>query len=86
MFYDFAQLWLLHHDNTLSHISFFTTELFTKNNMAVIPHPSYLPDLAPHDFSTFPQLEIKLKVCHFDTTEVIEAESEAVLNEHPHRI
>jgi hypothetical protein len=24
---------------------------FTKNNMTVIPHPSYLPDLAPCDFS-----------------------------------
>jgi hypothetical protein len=28
----------------------------------------------------FPRLEIKLKGCHFDTIEVIEAESLAVLN------
>jgi hypothetical protein len=28
----------------------------------------------------FPQLKIKLKGCHFDTTEAIEAESQAVLN------
>jgi hypothetical protein len=40
--------------------------------MTVVPHPSY--------FSVFPRLKIKLKGCHFDTTEVTEAESQAVLN------
>jgi hypothetical protein len=40
--------------------------------MDVVPH-------APH-YSLFPQLKIKLKVLHFDTTEVIEAKSQAVLN------
>jgi hypothetical protein len=33
--------WLLHHDNAPSNTSFFTKELFTKNNMAVVSHPSY---------------------------------------------
>jgi hypothetical protein len=32
---------LLHHDNAMSHTSFFTKEFFTKNNMILIPHPSY---------------------------------------------
>jgi hypothetical protein len=40
--------------------------------MTVVPHPSY--------FSLFPQLKIKLKGCHFDTVEVIEAKLQAVLN------
>jgi hypothetical protein len=40
--------------------------------MTVVPHPSY--------FSLFPRLKIKLKGRHFDTVEVIEAESQAVLN------
>jgi hypothetical protein len=31
-------------------------------------------------FSLFPQLKIKLKGRHFDTIEVIKAESQAVLN------
>jgi hypothetical protein len=48
--------------------------------MTVILHPPYSPDLAPCDFSLFPRLKIKLKGCHFDTTEVIEGESQAVLN------
>jgi hypothetical protein len=36
--------------------------------------------LAPYDFSLFPGLKIKLKGCRVDTTEVTEAESQAVLN------
>jgi hypothetical protein len=40
--------------------------------MTVVPYPPYV--------SLFPQLKIKLKGRHFDTTEVIEAESYAVLN------
>jgi hypothetical protein len=45
---------------TASH-SFFTREFLTKNNMTVVPHPPYLPDLAPCDFPLFPQLMIKLE-------------------------
>jgi hypothetical protein len=48
--------------------------------MTVIPHSPYLPDLAPCDFSLFPRLKIKLKGFRFDTIEVIEAGSQAVLN------
>jgi hypothetical protein len=40
--------------------------------MTVLPHPPYFP--------LFLQLKIKLKVRHFDTTEVIKAESWAVQN------
>jgi hypothetical protein len=52
---------------TTPHTSFFTRKFLTKNNMALVPtHPTFL----------FPQLKIKLKGSHFDTTEVIEAESQ----------
>jgi hypothetical protein len=40
--------------------------------MTVVPHLSY--------FSLFPQLKITLKGSHFDTTEVIKAEWQVVLN------
>jgi hypothetical protein len=40
--------------------------------MTVGPHPPY--------FFLFRRLEIKLKGRHFDTTEEMEAESQAVLN------
>jgi hypothetical protein len=53
-------------------LPFFTREFLTKNNMTVVPHPPY--------FSLFPRLKIKLRGLHFDTTEVIEGESQAMLN------
>jgi hypothetical protein len=40
--------------------------------MTVVPHPPY--------FSLFPRLKIKLKDHHFDISEVIEGESQAMLN------
>jgi hypothetical protein len=53
------------------HTSIFTREFLTKNNVTAVPtHPTFL----------FPQLKIKLKGRHFDTTEVMETESQAVLN------
>jgi hypothetical protein len=63
--------WLLHHDNAPSRASFFTGEFLTKN-ITIVPHPPY--------FSLFPRLKIKLKGRHFDTTEVIQADLQAVLN------
>jgi hypothetical protein len=63
--------WLLHHDNAPSHTLIFTREFFTKSNMTVVLHPPR--------FSVSP-LKLNLKGRHFDTTEVIEAESQAVLN------
>jgi hypothetical protein len=78
---DFAQKnWLLHHDNAPSHISLFTRECLTKNNMSVVPQPPNSADLAPCDFYPFPRLKIKLKGRHFDTIEVMEAELQAMLN------
>jgi hypothetical protein len=44
----------------------------TKNNMTVIPHPSYS--------SLFPQLKVKLNSRRFNTIEVIKAESQTMLN------
>jgi hypothetical protein len=71
--------WLLHHD-TLFYTFFFTSDFWTKSNMIVISHPPYLPDLAPCDCSLFSELKLKLKGRHFDTIEVTEAESQAVLH------
>jgi hypothetical protein len=57
---------------TISHFRFHREIFFTKNNLTVIPHPHYFP--------LFLRLKIKLKSRHFDTLEVLEAESQAVLN------
>jgi len=48
--------------------------------MAVIPHPTYSPDLAPCDFFLFPKMKLKPKGCQFDTIEEIQAKSPRVLD------
>ena len=53
--------WLLHHDNAPAHAALLTERFLTDNNMTVVPHPPYLPDLAPSDFFLFPKLEMKLQ-------------------------
>jgi hypothetical protein len=62
----------LHHNDAPSYASFLPGNFFTQNNMTVAPH---LPN-----FPLFPRLKIKLKGRDFDTTEVIEVESQAVPN------
>jgi len=74
------QTWLLHHDKAPSHTSVLTQQFLAKNNMVVIPHPTYSPDLAPCDFFLFPKIELKLKGRRFYTTEEIQAESQRMLD------
>jgi len=71
--------WLLHHDNAPAHTALLTRWFLTDNNMTVVPHPPYSPDLAPRDFFLFPKLKMKLKGRRFQTEE-IQAESQAILN------
>jgi hypothetical protein len=57
-----------------------TTEFVTNNNMVIIPHPPYVPDLAPGDFALFPKLKMKLKGRCFETVSDIQRESQAILD------
>jgi hypothetical protein len=64
-----------------AHMSVKTTEFLTNNNnMVIVPHPSYLPDLVPCDYTLFPKLKMKLKGRHFETVSDIWRESQAVLD------
>ena len=62
--------WLLHHDNVPAHAALLTRWFLTDNNMTVVPHPPYSPDLAPSDFFLFPKLKMKLKGQRFQTEEI----------------
>ena len=70
--------WLLHHDNAPAHPASLTRRFLTNNNMTVVPHPPYSPNLAPSDFFLFPKLKMKLKGWRFQTEE-IQADIQAVL-------
>jgi len=74
------QTWLLHHDNAPSHTAVLTHQFLAKNKTALIPHPSYSPDLAPCDFFLFPKMKLKLTGRRFDTIEEIQAETQKVLD------
>ena len=72
--------WLLLHENAPAHSALLTRRFLTDNNMNVVPHILYSPDLAPSDIFYFPNLKMKLKGRKFQTLEEIQAESQAVLN------
>jgi hypothetical protein len=57
-----------------------TTEFVTNNNMVIVPHLPYSPDLAPCDFALFPKLKMKLKGRRFETVSDIQRESQAALD------
>jgi hypothetical protein len=52
----------------------------TNNNIVIVPHPPYLPDLDLCDFTSFPKLKMKLKAEHFERVSDIQRESQAVLD------
>ena len=66
--------------NAPSHAALLTRRFLTDNNMTVVPHPPYYPDLALSDFFLFPKLKLKLKWRRFQTLEDIQTASQAVLN------
>ena len=79
------QYLIIHRDNVPAHRSFKLSQFLAKNNMTVIPHPPYSPDLAPCDFFLFPKLKLRMKGRTFDTIEEIQEESQRVLDTIPKR-
>ena len=74
---------IIHHDNAPAHRSFKASQFLAKNNMTVIPHSPYSPELAPCDFFLFPMLKLRMKGRRFDTVEGIQEESQRVFDTIP---
>jgi len=63
--------WILHHDNAPADTALSVQQFLAKNNMTVIPHPPYSPNLAPCDFFLFPRMKGQMKgKCFADVTKV----------------
>ena len=45
------------HDNASSHKAQIVTDYLKQENIRVLPHPAYSPDLAPSDYFLFPRLK-----------------------------
>ncbi|KAJ4427945.1 hypothetical protein ANN_23957 [Periplaneta americana] len=71
--------WLLLHDNAPAHRSILVQEELARQQVAVLPHPPYSPDLAPCDFFRFPLMKSILRGRNFYAAEkVMTATREAV--------
>ena len=46
-------------------------QFLARNQVCVLNHPPYSPDLTPCDFPLFPKLKSKLKVCFFNEISII---------------
>lgn len=71
---------ILHDDNSPCHQALLTHEFLAKNNIVLLQHPPFSPDLAPVDFYLFSKLKIQLKSCHFNTLDKIQSKSQKILN------
>jgi transposase len=59
--------WALHHDNAPSHTTMAVQLFLAKNNILIVPHPPYSPDLAPSDYWLSPTLKVGLRGRRFAT-------------------
>lgn len=75
--------WCLLHDNAPSHTSLIVRQFLARNQVCVLNHSPYSPDLAPCDFSLFPKIKMKLKGRIFDVIETIQSESTRILEAIP---
>lgn len=64
----------IHIDNARPHKSSSVMKFCEENNLCILPHPPYSPDLAPSDFFLFGYMKEKLEGAKFDSAdELIEA-------------
>jgi transposase len=66
-------------DNAPSHMTMAVQRFLAKNNIPIVPHPPYSPDLAPSDFLLFPTLKMGLRGRRFATVEDIKENAAARL-------
>ncbi|CAH1993525.1 unnamed protein product [Acanthoscelides obtectus] len=72
---------ILHQDNASSHTAQKTRQYLTEENVELLDHPSYSPDLSPDDFFTFPKIKNRLRVQRFQSPEeAVDAFKNAVLD------
>ena len=72
--------WILHHDNAPSHNALSVKRYLAKNNIPVMEHPPYSPDLAPCDFFLFPKIKSALKGTRFESVDAVKAKATQLLN------
>ena len=75
--------WILHQDNAPAHTALSAREFLATEQITVLEHPAYSPDLAPNDFFLFPKIKEIQKGWHFDDTDDIRSNTKAALKAIP---
>ena len=70
---------LLQQDNARVNTCKVAMDAVERNRYELIPHPAYLPDLAPSDFFLFPNLKKNIRGLHLRSDEVVTAVEEWVV-------
>ncbi|CAH1985254.1 unnamed protein product [Acanthoscelides obtectus] len=60
---------ILHQDNASSHTAQKTRQYLMEENVELLDHPPYSPDLSPSDFFTFPKIKKRLRGQRFQSPE-----------------
>ncbi|CAH1995155.1 unnamed protein product [Acanthoscelides obtectus] len=72
---------ILHQDNASSHIAQRTRQYLTEENVELLDHPPYSPDLSPNVFFTFQKIKNRLRGRRFQSPEeAVDAFKNAVLD------
>ncbi|CAH1986792.1 unnamed protein product [Acanthoscelides obtectus] len=72
---------ILHQDNASSHTAQKTRQYLTEENVELLDHPAYSPDLSPKDFFTFPKIKNRLRGQRFQSPEeAVDAFKNSVLD------
>ena len=61
--------WLLQQENTPAHCSVLVLEELIRQQVTVLPHPPYLPDVTPCNFFLFPRMKAILHGRRFHSFE-----------------
>ncbi|CAH2011250.1 unnamed protein product [Acanthoscelides obtectus] len=72
---------ILHQDNASSHTAQRTRQYLTEENVELLDHPPYSPDLSPNDIFIFPKIKNRLRGQRLHSSEeAVDAFKKAVLN------
>ena len=72
--------WILHHDKAPAHSALYVKRYLAKNNIPVMEHPPYSPDLATCDVFLVPKIKSALKGIRFESVHAVKAKATQLLN------
>ncbi len=73
----------LHLDNAPAHVSVPALAFYGENDVNLLSHPAYSPDLVPCDFWAFPTLKKQLRGCRMQSIQALQDEIQRLLRRTP---